>query len=351
MERDNLIRNQFSGNNYPRILFRTSGGTASKMELGLGHVYRCLNLANHFKKQNIFFLMEDYGGIKKVINQKTEKNITILKKNIGTDKDIKKTINVIQEKKIDIIIIDKFNLKLQYLQKIRPYAKTVVISDLNKINFNCDLVINGFIGFKNRIVKNIYGSRCLLGPKYQILNHKFSKKNFRVQKKYDLLVTVGGFDEKNITAIILESIIKFKPKLKTKIILGPATKNNARINTLKKSKPKNIQLVEMTKNMDKEILNSKYGICSGGITTYEFAAFGVPFAIICQVRHQLQTAKQWESKGFALNLGQLSAKTPKKIEKIFKIIQKDGLKKQKKLKINVDGFGGKRVSNEILNLI
>ena len=37
------------------ILFRVSGGRAFNKELGLGHVYRAINLALELKPNNIFF--------------------------------------------------------------------------------------------------------------------------------------------------------------------------------------------------------------------------------------------------------------------------------------------------------
>ena len=54
----------------PKILFRTSGGTAYGKELGMGHVYRSINLASHLKKSKIFFLIEDYGSVKQIISQR-----------------------------------------------------------------------------------------------------------------------------------------------------------------------------------------------------------------------------------------------------------------------------------------
>ena len=49
------------------ILFRVSGGRAPGKELGNGHIFRSMHLAHHFKKHNILFLLEDYGGSKKNI--------------------------------------------------------------------------------------------------------------------------------------------------------------------------------------------------------------------------------------------------------------------------------------------
>ena len=58
-----------------RILVRTAGGKTKKQELGLGHVYRTINLVSNFKKKNLFFLIEDFGGVKKLLSEREFKNI------------------------------------------------------------------------------------------------------------------------------------------------------------------------------------------------------------------------------------------------------------------------------------
>ena len=49
------------------------------------------------------------------------------------------------------------------------------ITDLKKFQYSADLVVNGFIGFKNKKITLNDGRLVCLGPKYQILNHRFSK--------------------------------------------------------------------------------------------------------------------------------------------------------------------------------
>ena len=75
----------------PKILFRTSGGTAYGKELGMGHVYRSINLASHLKKSKIFFLIEDYGSVKQIISQRNFKQVFTLKKDISLKDDLIET--------------------------------------------------------------------------------------------------------------------------------------------------------------------------------------------------------------------------------------------------------------------
>ena len=100
--------------------------------------------------------------------------------------------------------------------------------------------------------------------------------------------------------------------------------------------------------MKKEISSARFGICAGGITTYEFATLHIPFAIVCQYKHQILTAKEWHKRKIAKNLGFIQ-KDVKKMDVFLNQLM------QNKIILNpstlVDGLGSKRVAKEILKLM
>lgn len=332
-----------------RILFRTSGGRAPKKELGFGHIYRCINLAGNFNAHEIHFLVEDYGDAKKVFFDHGFRNIHLLKKGISLEADVKKTNFLLKKKNIDILIIDRYKLKTKYVKKISRSAKVVVISDLRNIDYPVDLVINGFIGYSNQIKKNKYGTHCLLGPAYQILNKKFARGPSKKRNNI-LLATFGGYDEGNIIDNLLYSVKNSPDDIMVRIILGPGTIKSDNITSYEKNYGKKIKIIQKTNSMYKEMKQVSYGICSGGITTYEFASMKIPFAIICQVKHQLLTAKEWQKRGLAYNLGLIDSKTQKKINNFLRKIKENKIEYRKNESI-IDGNGSKRAAQEILKLV
>ena len=334
------------------VLFRISGGVARNTELGMGHIYRALNLANSLKQHKVFFLLEDFGDARKIIERKGWKNIICIKRGIDWFHDYKATTDIIENKKIDIVIVDKFGPKLsmRYLRLIKNKNKLVLITDLENYEYPVDLVINGYIGFKNTVTYNKHGAKCLLGTKYQILDISFSKKKNKGKDKFSLLATFGGFDEHNLVETFCYSLSNHINKLRTKIILGPATKKSKKIKELEKKHPKNLTITSSTNDMSKEISQSTFGICSGGITSYEFASFKKPFAIICQYSHQIKTAQEWEKKGFAFNLGFPNKNISKRIQKFLKMIIEKNVR-YSPMNILLDGQGTKRVALEIIKLL
>ena len=326
------------------ILFRISGGKAPGKELGYGHVFRSKNLAYFFRQHNVWFLLEDYGGAKNILVKNGIKKIINLKCDCSIEEDVNTTINIIKEKKIDIFINDVYKANNFYLKKIRSITKTVLITDLKKYKYSADLVVNGFIGFKNQIIKD-GKKKFLLGPRYQILDHRFTVSR-KIKTKNDLLVTFGGYDENNITEIFLEEIIKYDGKIKTKIIHGPSSIKTKRIKKIEKGIMRNVSIVKYA-DMYKEISQTKFGLCSGGITTYEFATMGIPFAIIPQVKHQNLTANIWAKKKMCVNLGNIGKDTGKKISKYLESIMLNNNEIDfKSIRTN----GGENVHNEIIKL-
>ena len=59
------------------VLIRTAGGITSSKELGLGHIFRCINLAKKLKRHKIHFLVEDYGSVKEILNKNGFSNVSI----------------------------------------------------------------------------------------------------------------------------------------------------------------------------------------------------------------------------------------------------------------------------------
>lgn len=329
-----------------KILFRTSGGSMANKELGTGHIFRTINLSKQFKEHKKIFLVEDYGGIKKILQNNNILNIKFLKPNISIKEDYEETLKIIKREKIDLIIIDKIYTSKIYIKKLKKEIFTVYITDLFDYEFPANMVVNGFIGLKNEITSNKYNSKCLVGPSFQILSNKYENK-LKIKKNNDLLITLGGYDANKIIENLCSILPNFLEKIKIKIILGPITKKPICLTKIERKFKNKLKIIGYTTDLRKEIIQSKIGLCSGGVTTYEFASLKVPFGIICQYKHQRITASEWEKIGYGVNLGQNNKESIKKIEEFLNNILENKINlKMNNILINTNG--AKKVKNEIL---
>ena len=329
-----------------KILFRIAGGARASNELGTGHIFRAINLSKMLKNHEIMFAIQDYGGIKEICKKMQILNTKFLSINNSIKEDYEETLKIIIKNDIDIVIVDKINTKKSYLKKLQSKIFTVYITDLIDYEFPANLVINGFVGLKNEIIKNKFNSKCVLGPSHQILSNRYMRKS-KFKKKYDLLITFGGYDANNLIEKLCDILPKFLPKLKVKIILGPITKKPVCLKLMENKFKSKLKVINYTNNLRKEILQSKFGLCSGGLTTYEFASSKVPFAIICQYSHQQLTAREWEKQGHAFNFGHNDKNLTIKIKNLLSNLIKNEIKLSIKDNV-IDGFGVKRVADIIL---
>ena len=329
------------------LLFRSAGGSTLNRELGLGHVFRCINLAKSLKGNKIKFLIEDYGSVKKILNDNGLSDITVLKSGISLNDDITSTLKIIKKEQIQMLIVDKYKTNPHYTSEIKKKLPVTYISDLNVIKYPCHLFVNGFIGFENNIIDKT-NQRILLGPKFQIINSKFLQPK-KKKKKFDVLATFGGSDDSGVLEYFLESLQFVSKKLKIKCILGPSTKNSKKIEPTKVNHHQ-ITIIPHTNNMKKEIDDCTFGFCSGGITSYEFAALRTPFAIIAQNKHQLKTSNEWTKRKVSISIGLPNKKNQHRLFHLLEKISQGEIPKFSKQNF-VDGKGAQRVVKNIERIL
>ena len=148
----------------------------------------------------------------------------------------------------------------------------------------------------------------------------------------------------------VKAVIPYLDKIKVKVIFGTSKLKISDFHNIQRVYKNSLEIMQYSKNMSNDMRISEYGLCAGGITTYEFASLKIPFGIISQVPHQLKTAKEWEKRGVAKNLGLVSKKTTKKISEFIETCFENKFDLNKK-KIQVDGKGSKRVIHEIKRML
>ena len=259
-------------------------------EVGTGHIYRCLNLAETFnnssnqiyficKKVNIFFKkkIENSGFLLKKINNC---------KNLDDDFEITKKI--LTNIEIDLLIIDNYNIKYSWENKIsRSVKKILVIDDLFEKHY-CNYLLNySFKKYSKKLLGNI-NCKLLTGTKYTVLNNaeKFKVKNKKNLETKNLFIFFGGTDGKNITTKIIRILKNDEfQHLNIHLVLGIFNKNKIKIKkTLKLNY--NIKLYSNLGNLNYLLNKSDTAIVSGGTVLLEAIAAGLKILVINQSSNQ-----------------------------------------------------------------
>ena len=323
----------FLGGQDMSIFILANGGE----KIGMGHIMRTSVLA--YELQKVF-------GITYVVGDDKEFEEGAIKiKELGFhfiyEKDIMEHLT-----NDDILIIDRYDLNEETYSYYRKVVKLLIVFDDNNLLdfYDVDMILNQNLHAKTLAYKNNKHTKLLLGSKYVLLRDEFLKfKKVTLKSKLEnILVTVGGSDNFNITSRILREIKA--SDIKINVVIGIAFNNRK---TLKEEfkNYKDISFYENA-NMPELMRESDLVISACGGTIYELAYLGVPTIGLVIVDNQEQSGNYLEEN----NIVKIS-----KIENLLKDLNKITFEDRKKysemMKSLVDGKGKYRIVESILSML
>jgi pseudaminic acid biosynthesis-associated protein PseG len=282
-----------------KIGIRADGG----QNIGMGHIMRSLVLAKELAKTNeVFYVcrVSEYSLNKYKAGIDMVKSKGFKVETLNENSFIEELCKV----NADCLITDSYDVNEDYFNITKNFFKvTGCIDDMNLYYFNVDFIINQNIGAERYIYNVNKDTKLLLGTNYTMMREEFRNIPEKVitQECSDIMITVGGSDDKGITNIICDYVKDLK--LKFHIIIGPGFKEE-NINKLIEIEnlKSNIKLY-LNANMIEIMKKCDMAISSCGSTLYELAACGVPTLGIVIADNQKQIADELQSIGFIKKLG------------------------------------------------
>lgn len=248
------------------VAFYVNGNTRR----GMGHIYRCLELADEFYvKPDIYY---DINQTDRKLFGETTHNL------IGVD-GLNELFKILENKKYDIFINDILNTNLDYmiaLKNCNPSKKIINFEDDGEGVYKADLVINAL--YQNPLV-----SQMKAGKDYYICAKTFmfyEKIEIRDKVK-NVFISFGGADPQNYTDRLLEIVKKDKYKeYNFKVVIGRAKQNIEAL--LEYNKYENIEVLYDIRNMPEIMSDCDVAMTSRGRTGYELAILGIPTIAMAQ---------------------------------------------------------------------
>ncbi len=265
--------------------------------VGLGHVYNTLSLADSILNHNVYFLVDEKSDL--AYNKIKETNHTVYKQKYD---DITKDIFSL---KPDIVINDILDTKSEYVKKLKSKNLLVInIEDIGKGAGFADLVINAMYPEKRNLPNHYYGKDyfCLKN------DFQFSRNKVSVNKKVsNVLITFGGVDPNNYTYKVVDSIYDYCLKNNIEIHIA-AGLGYTKFDSFKKYP--NAKIYLNIPYLSELVYNADIVFTSAGRTTFEIASIGVPAIVLSQ--NEREATHFFASEGFGfINLG-LGYNVPKK---------------------------------------
>lgn len=288
------------------IVFRVD----ASVNIGTGHVMRCLALAGSFKylynlsstficrnqKGNLISVIESHGN-----NVLCLDNINSLNEKSALYAETDSINNFLKQLSPTILIVDSYDIDDKWLNLVKEYCKKIlVVDDLCNRYLSCDFLLNQtpFINKAQYYCKVPNNCKILAGATYALLNKSFAE--YRLGSKIisnkavsNILLCLGGADEYNITKLLLELINKCSYDIlpincKTTVILGKLNPWKQEIKKLLKHYNRNIELIVDADNMAKLMSEADIAIGTASVMALERSCLGIPSLTMCLAPNQSQ---------------------------------------------------------------
>lgn len=268
---------------------------ASK-EIGLGHITRCLVLANKFRilGYEIIFAMKEELGIEKA--KKEEFRVENWNSKLTYEKWI---INLLSKYNVTLFIgdiRDGFPIELIEIMKNNSIL-TIAIDEPSEYAFLCDLV---FYPPHSKIDRSLYKGKVYQGLEYVILREDFYLANKKINNIIPrVLVMLGGTDSQNKSFDVVQKILGSKLDIKLDIVLS---NDNKDFNKIKKLST-NITMHSNIVNMANFLKKIDLAIITFGMAAYELIQMNIPSIHICINEDHLQSSQYFLDNKYILRNG------------------------------------------------
>ena len=284
-----------------RVIFRVD----ASLQMGTGHVMRCLTLAQALKEngEDVEFICRKHKGnlIEKIYSSgfnvhelKVFKEVDFDNKlahshwlGVTQQQDADDCINTLKKEKIDWLIVDHYAIDEDWQCKLKPYYnKLMVIDDLADRKHQCDILLDQAFGRQQEDYsgRTPEGCELLLGSKYALLRPEFSEwREFSLEQRSkpkfkQLLINMGGADPDNITGKVIEKLqtINLLKDVMITIVMGEIAPHLRSVRSCASKLLYCSEVKVSVDNMAEIIANTDIAIGASGSTTWERCCLGVP---------------------------------------------------------------------------
>jgi UDP-2,4-diacetamido-2,4,6-trideoxy-beta-L-altropyranose hydrolase len=254
--------------------------------IGLGHINRCLNLAEVLRKKgwDVLFICRNCPE-KNKINFKRFK-VIFISKNLNELNDGKITRSIVIKNFISILVIDRDHYlnqkkKVNYLCFLKEIRKIKIIFAWEPFiypNYDYNYNYHPYIGSEN-IVKN--KNNFVSGVKYLVINKKFFFLRKINKKVKNILINLGGTNNSAALNKILKNFFFYRDSIKINVALFQKINNRnfLKIKKIIKTKKLKVNFIINSKKIHNLYKKADVGIFSSGYSKYEASASGLPIII------------------------------------------------------------------------
>lgn len=292
-----------------KVLFRAD----SSLEIGSGHVQRCLALAAVLsaKGASSTFVARDLSGnANALIRAAGHSIITLPPRATDPETDAAETGHAIAGLgQVDLVVVDHYALDRRWEDAFKPFAqRCAVIDDLANRPHRCDALIDVTQGLDRAALYDPLvpaDAILLLGPRYAILRPEFGSLRAAMRPRSGavdrVLISFGAIDADNHSEVAWRAVRAVAKEAEIDIVLGGNAPHLQRITEAIRSDTRTHLHID-TPAMAKLMVVADLAVGAGGTTTWERACLGVPTIVTAIADNQRDNAQALAETGAALSV-------------------------------------------------
>lgn len=362
--------------NHMRIAFRTD----ASVQIGTGHVMRCLSLAKALRENGAicrFICREHPGNLLDFIRQQGfeaealpmpedqqplgETEAPALAHaawlGCGWAADATQTEAALGGMAVDWLIVDHYALDARWEMALAEnYCRLMVIDDLADRPHECDLLLDQNLGRTQDDYNGLLPARTatLIGPHYALLRPEFAQlrieslaRRAKPQLK-QLLITMGGVDKDSATGHVLDALKScvLPPDLLITVVMGPHAPWLKTVQEQAVQMPRPTKVLVGVGEMAELMTGSDLAIGAAGSTSWERCCLGLPTIQLVLAINQREIADALGTAGAVL------VATPQTLRDVFLTLVEDiGLVRLSTMSqvasTVTEGLGTQRVTDQL----
>jgi UDP-2,4-diacetamido-2,4,6-trideoxy-beta-L-altropyranose hydrolase len=281
--------------------------------IGSGHVMRCLALAQAWQDQGshtIFAMAMEAPALEARLKSEGVELLNLLTR-LGSLEDARQIIALAKKVQAIWIVVDGYHFGAEYQRCIKESGlKLLVIDDFGHLeSYNADLVLNQDLCAEEILYRNRASfTRLLLGPRYALIRHEFSKWREWNREISDVgrkvLVTMGGGDPDNVTFKVIQSLQQVDVDgLEAVVVVGATNTHYEELKSAVRSSHVPIRLEQNVTSMPELMGWADVAVSAGGSTCWELSLMGLPALILLLADNQRENTRLLHMVDAVISLG------------------------------------------------
>lgn len=310
----------------PMVDFRVD----ASIEIGTGHVVRCLTLAKALNNLGVRcrFVCRPHDG--NMLDEITANGFNILALPtlrsdatrtgstfahagwLGTTarQDAQETIDIMKPNLPDWVVVDHYGIDLAWEVVVRAAGiKVLAVDDLADRPHHCDALLDhglnhGAAEYSRLLTRQ---TKCFFGPEYALLRPEFAEIRASSLARRQpsplnhLIISMGGVDKGNATGRFLAAVVgsTWAEGIEMTVVMGPRAPWLEEIRAQTANMRGQVKLLVGTNRMAELMHDADLAIGGAGTSSWERCCLGLPSVLLVLADNQKKVATSLEGSGAA----------------------------------------------------